>query len=136
MGLYDEIEPTFDAVQAIKTLPADQPIVVISFMRYRHDLADGRADAAWKSYQDGIGPILTEFGVRRVLNARVALTLVGSPGQWDIVGAFWYPSPQVLWRMMADERVLDLIKIRRRAADDVTMLILQDLGGSFLFEAA
>lgn len=126
MGLFDEIEPTLSAVQGIKSLPADEPIMVISLMRMRHDLADGRADAAWAEYQNGIFPVLEEYGGKRIANAKVALALVGPPGQWDIVGAFWYPNPKVLWRFMSDERVIDLMKVRRKAADDVNMIILND----------
>jgi hypothetical protein len=133
MGFFDEIEPTLSAVQGIKSLPSDQPILVISLMRMRHDLADGRADAAWSKYQDGILPVLEEYGGRRVANAAVALALIGPPNQWDIMGAFWYPSPKILWRFMSDERVIDLMKVRRTAADDVNMLILHDLGGSLGF---
>jgi hypothetical protein len=120
-------------VQGIKSLPSDQPILVLSMMRMRHDLADGRADAAWTAYQKGILPILEEYGGRRIANASVALALVGPPGQWDILGAFWYPNPKVLWRFMSDDRVIDLMKVRRKAADDVNMLILHDLGGSLGF---
>jgi hypothetical protein len=133
MGLFDEIEPTFDAVQGIKSLPADKPILVISMMRMRHDLADGRADAAWATYQSGIIPILEEHGGKRIVNAAVALALVGPPGQWDVLGAFWYPSPKILWRFMSDERVIDLLRIRRTAADDVNMLILHDIEGTLGF---
>jgi hypothetical protein len=32
---------------------------------------------------------------------------------------------------MSDERVIDLIKIRRKAADDVTMMILTDQTNAF-----
>ena len=102
-------------------------------MRLRHDLADGRADAAWAQYQAGILPVLEEFGGRRIANASVALALVGPPNQWDVLGAFWYPNPKVLWKFMSDERVIDLIKIRRSVADDVNMLVLHDLGGSLGF---
>jgi hypothetical protein len=133
MGMYDEIEPTFNAVQAIKSLPETTPILVISMMRMRHDLADGRADAAWSTYQTGIIPILEEFGGKRIVNATVALALVGQQGQWDILGAFWYPGPKALWRFMSDERVIDLMKVRRTAADDVNMLILHDLEGTLGF---
>jgi hypothetical protein len=133
MGLFDEIEPTMSAVQAIKALPSDTPILVISLMRMRHDLADGRADAAWTKYQAGIMPVLEEYGGRRIANASVALALVGPPNQWDILGAFWYPNPKVLWRFMSDERVIDLMKVRRTAADDVNMLILHDIEGSLGF---
>lgn len=133
MGFFDEIEPTLTAVQGIKSLPSDQPILVLSMMRMRHDLADGRADAAWAAYQHGILPVLEEHGGRRIANASVALALVGPPNQWDILGAFWYPSPKILWRFMSDERVIDLMKLRRTAADDVNMLILHDLGGSLGF---
>ena len=126
MGLFDEIEPTYDALQAIKKLPPDDPIIVLSLIRFRHDLADGRSDAAWRDYQDGIGPVLKEYGAKRVTNGVVALDLVGPKGQWDVVGAFWYPSPKVLWRFLSDERVLDLTKIRRKAVDDATMMILTD----------
>ena len=133
MGLFDEIEPTLAAVQGIKSLPADVPILVISMMRLRHDLADGRADAAWNQYQLGILAVLEEYGGRRIANASVALALIGPPNQWDILGAFWYPNPKVLWRFMSDERVIDLLKIRRTAADDVNMLVLHDLGGSWGF---
>jgi hypothetical protein len=131
MGLFDEIEPTYDAMQAIKKLPPDDPIIVLSLLRFRHDLADGRSDAAWRDYQDGIGPVLTEYGAKRVTHGVVALDLVGPKGQWDVVGAFWYPNPKVLWRFMSDERVIDLIKIRRKAADDVTMMILTDQTNAF-----
>lgn len=131
MGLYDEIEPTFEALQAIKTLPPDDPIIVLSLMRFRHDLADGRSDAAWRDYQNGIGPVLQEYGAKRVTNGVVALDLVGPRGQWDVVGAFWYPNPKVLWRFLSDERVIDLIKVRRKAADDVTMMILKDQTNAF-----
>ena len=130
MGLYDEIEPTFAAVQGIKSLPADKPIFVLSMVRMRHDLADGRADAAWTAYQAAILPILEEHGGRRITNASVALALVGAPGQWDVLGVFWYPSPINLWHFMSDERMLDLLKLRRTAADDVNMLILHDLNGT------
>jgi hypothetical protein len=133
MGLFDEIEPTFNAVQAIKSLPENQPILVISMMRMRHDLADGRADAAWATYQSGIIPVLEEYGGKRIVNAAVAMALVGPPGQWDILGAFWYPGPKILWRFMSDERVVDLMKVRRTAADDVNMLILHDIEGSLGF---
>jgi hypothetical protein len=133
MGLFDEIEPTFNAVQAIKSLPVDTPILVISMMRMRHDLADGKADAAWATYQNGIIPILEEYGGKRIVNATVAMALVGQPGQWDILGAFWYPGPKILWRFMSDERVIDLMKIRRTAADDVNMLILHDIEGTLGF---
>jgi hypothetical protein len=133
MGFFDEIEPTLSAVQGIKSLPAETPILVISMMRMRHDLADGRADAAWAEYQAGIIPVLEEHGGRRVVNASVALALVGPPGQWDILGAFWYPNPKILWRFMSDERVIDLMKVRRKAADDVNMLILHDIEGTLGF---
>jgi hypothetical protein len=133
MGLFDEIEPTFDAVQAIKALPSDTPILVISLLRMRHDLADGRADVAWATYQEGIIPVLEEYGGRRVVNATVAMAFVGPANQWDLMGAFWYPNPKQLWRFMSDERTIDLLKIRRKAADDVNMLILHDLGGSLGF---
>jgi hypothetical protein len=133
MGLFDEIEPTFNAVQAIKALPGETPILVISLLRMRHDLADGRADAAWNKYQDGIIPILGEYGGKRIVNASVALALVGPPHQWDLMGAFWYPNPKVLWRFMSDERVIDLMAVRRTAADDVNMLILHDIDGSLGF---
>lgn len=126
MALFDEIEPSFNAVQAIKALPSDQPIIVFSMLRMRSDLADGRADAAWASYQSGIIPVLEEYGGKRIANASVALALVGPPSQWDRLGAFWYPNPIALWRFMSDERVLELLKIRRHAADDVNMLILHD----------
>ena len=131
MGLFDEIEPALAAPQAIKKLPSEAPIIVLSLLRFRHDLADGRADAAWQTYQSGIGPILHEYGARRVTHGIVALDLVGPAGQWDVVGAFWYPNPKVLWRFLSDERVLDLIKVRRKAADDVTMMILKDQTHSF-----
>jgi hypothetical protein len=133
MGLFDEIEPTFNAVQAIKSLPVDIPILVISLLRMRHDLADGRADLAWDTYQQGIIPILAEYGGKRIVNATVALALVGPPNQWDLMGAFWYPGPKALWRFMSDERVIDLMKVRRQAADDVNMLILNDLAGTLGF---
>jgi hypothetical protein len=131
MGFFDEIEPTFDAVQAIKSLPPDQPILVFSLLRMRHDLADGRADAAWAKYQAGILPVLEEYGCKRIANASVAMALVGPRNQWDLLGAFWYPNPKVLWRFMSDGRVIDLLKIRRMAADDVNMLILHDNGTAF-----
>lgn len=134
MGLFDEIEPTYNALQAIKKLPPDDPIIVLSLLRFRHDLADGRSDAAWQLYQDGIGPILKEYGAKRVTHGVVALDLVGPKGQWDVVGAFWYPNPRVLWRFLSDGRVIDLIKIRRKAADDVTMMILKDQTNSFVNE--
>lgn len=133
MGFFDEIEPTLAAVQGIKSLPSDEPILVISLMRMRHDLADGRADAAWAEYQTGIMTVLGEYGGRRIANASVALALIGPPGQWDVLGAFWYPNPKVLWRFMSDERVIDLMKVRRKAADDVNMLILHDIEGSLGF---
>jgi hypothetical protein len=133
MGFFDEIEPTLAAVQGIKALPSDKPILVISLMRMRHDLADGRADAAWAQYQAGILPVLEEYRGRRIANASVALALVGPPNQWDLMGAFWYPNPKVLWKFMSDERVIDLMKVRRTAADDVNMLILHDIGGSLGF---
>jgi hypothetical protein len=133
MGLFDEIEPTFDAVQAIKSLPVDKAILVISMMRMRHDLADGRADGAWNTYQSGIIPILAEFGVKRIANASVALALIGPPGQWDRLGAFWYPNPKILWRFISDERVIELVKVRRTAVDDVNMLILHDVDGALGF---
>lgn len=133
MGFFDEIEPTLAAVQGIKALPSDKPILVISMMRMRHDLPDGRADSAWAQYQVGILPVLEEFGGRRIANASVALALVGPPNQWDLLGAFWYPGPKALWKFMSDERVIDLMKVRRQAADDVNMLILHDIGGSLGF---
>jgi hypothetical protein len=133
MGIFDEIEPTLDAVRAIKALPSEEPILVISLLRMRHDLADGRADAAWSRYQAGILPILEEYGGRRIVNATVALALIGPPHQWDLMGAFWYPNPKVLWRFMSDERVVDLLVVRRTAADDVNMLILHDTGGTLGF---
>jgi hypothetical protein len=133
MGYFDEIEPTLSAVQGIKSLPSDEPILVVSLMRMRHDLPDGRADAAWNLYQDGIIPVLEEYGGRRIVNGSVALALVGPPGQWDLMGAFWYPNPKILWRFMSDERVIDLMKVRRTAADDVNMLIMHDIGGSLGF---
>jgi hypothetical protein len=133
MGLFDEIEPTFNAVQAIKALPSDTPILVISLLRMRHDLADGRADAAWATYQQGIIPILEEYGGKRIVNASVAMALVGPPNQWDLMGAFWYPNPKVLWRFMSDERVIDLMTVRRTAADDVNMMILHDKEGTLGF---
>ncbi|MEN9873241.1 MAG: hypothetical protein RL186_138 [Pseudomonadota bacterium] len=126
MALFDEIEPSFDAVQAIKSLPADKPIIVFSMMRMRQDLAEGRADAAWADYQSGIIPVLEEYGGRRIVNASIAFALVGQKAPWDTLGAFWYPSPIILWRFMSDERVLELLKVRRRAAEDVNMLILHD----------
>jgi hypothetical protein len=134
MGYFDEIEPTLAAVQGIKSLPSDQPILVVSFMRMRHDLADGRADAAWDEYQSGIIPVLEEHGGKRIVNASVALALVGPPGQWDLMGAFWYPSPIILWRFMSDERTIDLMRVRRKAADDVNMLILHDIEGTLGFQ--
>jgi hypothetical protein len=133
MGYFDEIEPTLSAVQGIKSLPSDEPILVVSLMRMRHDLPDGRADTAWNIYQDGIIPVLEEYGGRRIVNGSVALALVGPPGQWDLMGAFWYPNPKILWRFMSDERVIDLMKVRRTAADDVNMLIMHDIGGSLGF---
>jgi hypothetical protein len=133
MGFFDEIEPTLAAVQGIKSLPVDKPILVISLMRMRHDLADGRADAAWAEYQSGIIPVLEEHGGKRIVNASVALALVGPPGQWDILGAFWYPNPKILWRFMSDERTIDLMRVRRKAADDVNMMILHDIEGSLGF---
>lgn len=135
MGLFDEIEPTFDAVRAIKALPSDTPILVISLLRMRHDLADGRADAAWATYQQGIIPVLEEYGGKRIVNASVAMALVGPPNQWDLMGAFWYPNPKILWRFMSDERVIDLLKVRRTAADDVNMMILHDKEGTLGFSA-
>jgi hypothetical protein len=134
MGLFDEIEPTLEAFQAIKHLPSDRPIIVLSLLRFRHDLADGRADAAWQEYRDGILPIVLEFGAKPMAQSPVALQLVGPRGQWDYVGAFWFPNPRVLWRLMSDERVLDLLRIRRKAADDVNMMILQDSGEGHRFE--
>ncbi len=133
MGYFDEIEPTLAAVQGIKSLPSDKAILVISLMRMRHDLADGRADAAWDEYQAGIIPVLSEHGGKRIVNANVALALVGPANQWDIMGAFWYPNPKILWRFMSDERTIDLMKIRRIAADDVNMLILHDIEGTLGF---
>jgi hypothetical protein len=133
MGFFDEIEPTLAAVQGIKSLTVDKPILVISLMRMRHDLADGRADAAWAEYQAGIIPVLEEHGGKRIVNASVALALVGPPGQWDILGAFWYPNPKILWRFMSDERTIDLMRVRRKAADDVNMMILHDIEGSLGF---
>jgi hypothetical protein len=134
MGLFDEIEPTLEAFQAIKDLPSDRPIIVLSLLRFRHDLADGRADAAWQEYREGILPVLSEYGAKRITQSPIALQLIGPPGQWDYVGAFWYPNPRVLWRFMSDERVLDLLKIRRKAADDVNMMILQDDSDGRRFE--
>jgi hypothetical protein len=130
MGIFDEIEPTLSAVQGIKSLPADKPLVVVSLMRLRHDLPDGRADTAWKNYQSAILPILEEYGARRIVQATVALALIGPPGQWDVMGAFWYPNPIILWRFMSDERVMELVKGRRTAVDDVNMLILHDIHGT------
>jgi hypothetical protein len=130
MGIFDEIEPTLSAVQGIKSLPSDKPLLVVSLMRLRHDLPDGRADAAWKSYQDAVSPILEEYGARRIAQATVALALIGPPGQWDIMGTFWYPNPIALWRFMSDERIMELLKGRRTAVDDVNMLILHDIDGT------
>jgi hypothetical protein len=46
------------------------------------------------------------------------------------MGTFWYPNPIVLWRFMSDERVVELLKGRRTAVDDVNMLILNDIDGT------
>jgi hypothetical protein len=124
--MYDEIEPTPWSVDLIKSLPADLGLTVLSLLRFRRDLADGRSDIAWRKWQDGIGPVLAEYGIRKRVAGEIAFSLIGASGGWDVVGAFWYPGPKILWRFMSDERIIDLLKIRRQAAEDVVMLVIPD----------
>jgi hypothetical protein len=125
MPLYDEIEPTPVAVDQIKSLPSDEPVVIVSMMRLRTDLADGRAEASWNAWQIGVEPLLTEYGITRLLDSEVVFSMVGGSKPWDVIGMFKYPNPKVLWRFMSDPRLLDLLKVRRRAAEDVHMLVLR-----------
>jgi hypothetical protein len=126
MGMFDEIEPTPWSVDLIKTLPEDKGLTVLSLLRFRRDLADGRSDRAWQQWQDGIVPVLKEYGCERRIDGDIAFPLIGVNGGWDVVGAFWYPGPRVLWRFMRDARTIDLVKIRRQAAEDVIMLVIPD----------
>jgi hypothetical protein len=132
MTLFDEIEPTPLQVQRIKELPADQPVLVVSLMRLRRDLADGRAEAAWREWQEAVTPILRDYAVLRIAVAEMLFDMIGARGEWDMIGAFQYPNPKVLWRFMSDERVIDLAKVRRRAAADVHMLVMKPIVASDL----
>jgi hypothetical protein len=125
MTLYDEIEPTPVALGKIKELPSDQPVIVISLLRMRTDLADGRAEAAWAEWQSKVTPLLREYGVTRVSVGQVLHDLIGTGAKWDMAGVYLYPNPKVLWKFVSDLRVIELMKVRRRAADDVNMLILR-----------
>jgi hypothetical protein len=124
MTLFDEIEPTRRAVEKIKSLPADQPLCIVSLLRLRTDLADGRAEAAWEQWQRGIQPVLREYGVEQLMLGEMLFDMVGAGG-WDHVGVYRYPNPIVFWRFMSDERVVDLLRVRRGAAEDVNMLVLR-----------
>lgn len=125
MTLYDEIEPTPIALSKIKDLPADQPVLVLSLLRMRTDLADGRAEAAWREWQAMVTPLLAEYGITRVAVGEVLHDLIGPQAKWDMAGIFWYPNPKVMWKFVSDLRVIELMAVRRKAADDVHMLILK-----------
>lgn len=107
------IEPGPETMAAFLALPADRPIHMVNFLRYR-DVADyppGHAHGgkgwtgrqAYEEYGRSIAGPFTRVGARVVWRGAFETTVIGQPGEvWDDLLIAQYPSAQAFLAMIAD----------------------------------
>ncbi len=104
----DHIDPTRAQFEQFKSLPRDQPIMMLNLILLRDHAAypDGRVASgaeAYQSYGRESGPIFQRLGGEIIWRGAPENVLIGPPDErWDIAFVARYPNAHAFLAMVTD----------------------------------
>lgn len=124
--------PTRPLDEALADIPPGTGFRVVNFLKF-HPVAvypeghDGPsvsgADAYWKLYIAGMGPVSQEAGVRLVHRSKAFGTIAGLPGEeWDEIAIFEWPDVDTMIRLSQHPTFIELSVHRIAATQNLRMV--------------
>ncbi|MGB5246824.1 MAG: DUF1330 domain-containing protein [Woeseia sp.] len=133
------IDPERDQFEAFKSLPRDEPIMMLNCLRF-HDKAryeDGReasGAAAYAAYSKASAPIFQRVGGDIIWRGKPQVTLIGPQDeQWDLMFIARYPNAAAFLEMVTDPEYRKAVKHRQAAVLDSRLVRTAEVaeGGGF-----
>ena len=133
------IDPEGDQFDAFKSLPRDEPVMMLNLIRLREKAAydDGR-DAtgaeAYSAYGRESGPIFRRVGGEIIWRGEPECTVIGpATERWDILFIARYPTAGTFLEMVTDPDYRIAVKHRQAAVEDSRLIRTgeADKGDSF-----
>jgi uncharacterized protein (DUF1330 family) len=132
--MHSHIDPDPDAFASFKTLPRDQPIMMLNLVRFRDRARyeDGREASgreAYVTYSKESAPVFLRVGGEIVWRGNPQLTLIGPQDeQWDAIFVARYPSASAFLEMVTDPVYREAVKHRQAAVLDSRLIRTSAIG--------
>lgn len=127
------VDPTREAMELLRGLPADRPIAMINLLRF-HERAlapdEGLSGAeAYDRYGRAAAAPFARAGGRRIWMGRPELTLIGPPDEaWELAFIAQYPSTTAFLSMLRDPEYQAAVVHRQAAVADSRLIRCEPLG--------
>lgn len=133
------IDPDKETFELFKSLPRDEPIMMLNLVRFRDQARypDGRTASgaeAYAAYGKKSAPVFRRVGGEILWRGHPQLTLIGPREErWDAIFVARYPSAAAFLEMITDPVYRDAVKHRQAAVLDSRLIRTKDSanGGSF-----
>ena len=118
------VDPERDQFEAFKSLPRDEPVMMLNLLRFRERAAypDGREATgaeAYAAYGRDSAPVFQRVGGEIVWRGRPEVTLIGPQDErWDLVFIARYPTAGAFLEMVTDPAYREAVKHRQAAVLD------------------
>lgn len=130
----NHIDPERAQFEAFKSLPRDEPIMMLNCLRF-HDKAryeDGRVASgaeAYAAYGKASGPIFRRVGGEIIWRGKPQVTLIGPQDeQWDMMFIARYPHAAAFLEMVTDPEYRKAVKHRQAAVADSRLIRTSEAG--------
>ena len=133
------INPERDAFEEFKSLPRDEPIMMLNFLRFKGqaEYEDGRKATgaeAYAAYGRASGPIFKRVGGEIVWRGRQVNMLIGPTDKnWDLIFVARYPTAGAFLEMVTDPDYRQAVQHRTAGVLDSRLIrcTAEELGQGF-----
>jgi uncharacterized protein (DUF1330 family) len=114
------VDPTPEQIQALMTLPADRPVVMVNLLEFR---ADGGVES-YQRYGREVAPHLERVGARLIYSGSAEAQVIGDGTRpwWHAIVVVEYPSPAAFVEMVTDEGYREVHEHRAAALDSAELI--------------
>ena len=146
MSASNHLNPTREQFRALKSIPQDQPVLMINLLRFNkvaqyapddpeYGDAPVSGEVAYGRYAAGTEAIVIAAGGSQDWIGRPMLTIIGSEDEaWDHAFVARYPSPQAFMDMVRNPGYQAAVRHRNAATADSRLICcaVQTPGATFL----
>ena len=122
------IDPERKQFEAFKSLPRDEPIMMLNLLRFREraNYDDGREQSgaeAYAAYGRETAPVFQRVGGEIIWRGGPEVTLIGPQDEyWDLIFIARYPNAGAFLEMVTDPDYREAVKHRQAAVLDSRLI--------------